>query len=424
LAGDIAKHKHILISPGNFPEKVVIDLPLSKSESNRAILLLKQVNAMEEGPEFSKSTDTEILLKGIDSDKKEINLQDAGTSFRFLTAWYAAMGIPKKLMGTKRMHERPIKPLVDGLTQLGAKIEYLGKKGFPPLEIKTSTGLKNTGPIKIDSTSSSQFTSALALISPQIKGGLDLEIKGKAVSKPYFKMTLDMIRDFGMTIGSEGKKVKLRGELKTPEKISIDRDWSSAAYYIFLFSILPIKEMLLIGLRADSYQGDRVIIDWLPFLGLEAGFSSLGMELKKTRRTDFPEVLDLNDFPDLGLPVIVLACIRNLEIDLNGLAHLEFKESNRLEALSSELKKVGSSFQIEKGRVSIHTKEEPVGIDQSLVFKSHQDHRIAMSLSLLACGGVISIENPEVVEKSFPNYWKEFKKMGFEISYSDLPPYI
>ena len=179
--------------------------------------------------------------------------------------------------------------------------------------------------------------------------------------------------------------------------------------------------MLLIGLNENSYQGDRVLKDWLPFLGLEAIFSDRGMELKKSQRVEFPQTLNLKDYPDLGLPLLVLVCIRNLKVGIKGLNHLEFKESNRLESLNTELNKIGFSIQNEKNRDFMSSPQNPGSLEKKPVFSSHLDHRIAMSLSLLACNGTISIEDPMVVEKSFPNYWQEFQKMGFEITFSDNP---
>ena len=196
---------NISLESSRVPKKTSIELPLSKSESNRIIILLNQLGESIPGIQFSDSTDTKTLLKALETSDSEINLGEGGTTYRFLTAYFAAIGQPITLNCTERMMERPIGPLVDALRNLGADIKYLRNEGFPPLEIRNSNGLRNPGPIQINQSVSSQFASALCLISPLIEEGFDLEITGKAVSNPYLDMTLGLLREFGME-GQQGWK--------------------------------------------------------------------------------------------------------------------------------------------------------------------------------------------------------------------------
>ncbi len=393
MAGSAIK---ISLERTKVPEKVSIQLPLSKSESNRAILLLNQLGLDASAITYSDSSDTQTLAEALRSKEKEINLGEGGTTYRFLTAYYAASGQPKTLNCSPRMMERPIAPLVDALEYLGADINYIKNEGFPPLRILNTNPLKNEGAVEISQSISSQFASALCLAAPLIKGGADIVNVGKPVSNPYLDMTLSLLQVFGMKVERSENKISIRGDLKRPERLQINRDWSAASFFICLAALLEIQTLEFPRLRKDNFQGDEILFDWAGYFGMKAFESGGGIEFKRIGQPSFPSKMKLKDYPDLGLPLITFSRIKNFGTTFSGLKHLKFKESDRLKVLDEEFKKVY---------------EEP-----NPSFYSHFDHRIAMSLSMLATEVPIEIQNPEVVNKSFPGFWTEYQKFGFNLS--------
>lgn len=387
---------NIQLEPEKVPRKVSVELPLSKSESNRLILLLDQGGKDLSGMEFSDSSDTKTLLEFINTKDPEVELGDGGTTYRFLTAYFAASGREIILNCSQRMKERPIEPLVSALKELGADIGYLENEGYPPLSIRKSPALKNPGVIRLDQKISSQFASALCLIAPLIDGGIDLEFQGSRVSAPYLDMTLEILKKFGTQVSLDDSRVSIRGTLTTPGSFSNNRDWSAASFFICLASLLKIEELEFPGLSKNDLQGDQILFDWAGYFGMEASENDTGIVFKRIGQAKFPSEIDLKDFPDLGLPLITFCRIKKLKTNFSGLDHLRFKESDRLEALEEELQRV-------------YEKPDPT-------FSSHHDHRISMSLAMLAAQFPIQMQNPETVNKSFPGFWEELKKLGFMIS--------
>ncbi len=398
---------------GNLPESTEIDLPLSKSESNRILILNKVFGIHSDPRKFSDSSDSKTLFEALDSKEPILDLGDGGTTYRFLTAFFATKGEKKILYCSERMEERPIRPLVDALTKMGAEIQYLKKEGFPPVQIKNEKAIHGAHSIDIDLGQSSQFASSLALVAPLFGGSLELKYSSKKVSLPYLEMTLDLLADFGMEVQRNENGVKISGSVGSNKTLLPTSDWSSAIFPILHFSLSPLESLTLNGLKENSIQGDSILFAWLKYFGLKGHFTGCALVLYKSDEKELPEKLDLKNQPDLALPFICWCLIKNKKCTLTGLEHLQFKESNRLKCLQSEVEKLGFSFSIDQGSAILEGQKGNFLSDE---IETYNDHRIAMSMSLFCWVQHLAIKNPQVVEKSFPNYWKELSKIGIAVS--------
>ena len=360
---------------------------------------------------LSNAKDTKILNEILNSfeTKKEINCEDAGTALRFLVAFLATKKGNWKISGSERMHERPIKPLIDSLVKLGANIHYLENKGFPPIEIKSEK--LTSGKLKLPGNISSQFISALLLIAPTIKGGLNLEITSKVLSKPYIDMTLGLMSEFGIEYSWENNLIKVKEQNYLSKNIKVENDWSAASFWYSFLALSKSGEIKIPNLYANSFQGDSVLSSIYLKLGIKTEFNEDSIILNKTKNVAKELELDLSNHPDLALPIIVTCCGLGIKAHLMGLESLKVKESNRLECIKQELRKFNISCEIDS--TSIKIKENQNIVQPTSIIECHNDHRIAMSIAPL-CMKVDSIkfDDKEVVNKSYPKFWKDIDRVS------------
>ena len=382
----------------------VVELPASKSITARALI----VNALMGGNapllNVAKCDDANVMLAALTSHDNIINVGAAGTAMRFLTAYFASCeGRTVVLDGTVRMRERPVGVLVDALRQMGAEIEYLSHEGFPPLKI---TGKRLHGiDLAMRGNVSSQFASALLMVAP-LAGGLHLTLEGEIVSKPYIDMTIGIMRHYGIDARWIGNTIVVQAGQYVHAPLAIEGDWSAASYWFALQALLPQSAIKLKPLLRHSLQGDSAIIDMMAPLGVVATW-----HVKELVLSNVPVTMprhycrDMAATPDLVPTLAVTLCLLRVPFILTGVGNLRIKESDRLEALGCELAKLGYSIEVGQGSLSYNGNHcEPSG---KVTIDPHDDHRLAMSLSLAAtrhCG--ITIKNAEAVSKSYPTFWQ------------------
>ena len=388
-----------------------IGLESSKSISNRLLIIKELCKTKFEIQNLSNSKDTEILNELLDSFKtrKDINCEDAGTALRFAVAFLTTKKGIWKVLGSKRMHERPIKPLIDCLIELGAEIKYLEKEGFPPIEIK-SKKLKSKK-LSLPGDISSQFISALLLVAPTIENGLILEITSKVLSKPYIDMTLDLMRQFGIEHSWENKLIKVEQQNYLAKNIKIENDWSAASFWYSFLALSKSGEIKIPNLYANSIQGDSVLSSIYLKLGIKTEFNKDSIVINKTKNIAKEIELDLSNHPDLALPIIVTCSGLGIKAHLMGLESLKIKESNRLECIKKELEKFNVICSISDSSIKI--KENQNIVQPKSTIECHNDHRIAMSIAPL-CMKVNSIkfDNKNIVNKSYPKFWEDFDRVS------------
>ena len=380
------------------PSKIVncdIDLPSSKSISNRLLIIqsLCKENFMIEN--LSDSDDTKNLELALNSKSNLIDVGSAGTTFRFLTSYLSTLvGEEFILTGSERMKERPIKELVDSLKELDAQIVYIEEENFPPLKIKGAK-LKSKK-IKIDGSVSSQFISSILLVSPTIKGGLELEINGDLVSKPYVLMTLKLMSEFGINWDWTENKIKIVEQNYLSKNYKVESDWSAATFWFQIASLSDHCNIKLNGLSETSIQGDIEVRNFFKNLGVESEFANNQLILTKIPAGTFPEKVDLIETPDIYQSLKCTLFAKRISTEISGIQTLKDKETNRISAVENELRKLHQSKKIE----------------------TYNDHRMAMSFAPLCLKyGELQINNAEVVSKSYPNFWQDLKKGGFKISF-------
>ena len=389
-----------------------ISVPASKSESNRA-LIIRAIAGVGQVDNLSTARDTQTMVKLLRSEDHTLDVLDAGTTMRFMTAYLAIKGNDHIITGTKRMCERPIGILVRALRQLGAEIEYLEKDGYPPLRIR---GFNSTGrsEIKMQGDVSSQYISAILMIGPMLNNGLSLELTGKISSRPYIDMTLGIMKHFGVSAVSRGNKIHIPQVNYKETVFKVDPDWSGASYWYAVAALADEAHILLEGFSLPSYQGDSRIKDIMVKLGVNSEFNKDGLLLTKTRHSDQVD-LDFSDVPDLAQTVAVVCAAKGITAHMTGLESLRIKETDRIAALQQELSKIGGNL-IE---LNSHKWElipgQPDNIPERISVNTYDDHRMAMAFAPLATKMNIQIENPVVVNKSYPSFWEDMRKAGFLI---------
>lgn len=403
---------HLLIRQGKSTGGEVI-LPLSKSISNRLLIISALSSKRVAIPELSDANDTR-LLKGLLKEPPGIlDARDAGTAFRFLTAFLAMREGHWVLTGSQRMKERPVEPLVKALHALGAKIDYSGRSGFPPLTIHGET--LQGGRVEVEATISSQFISALMMIAPQMPNGLEIKLLGKVGSRPYIEMTAALMKKAGVNLEMRSDEIHIPHAEYHSCEISVERDWSSAAFFYSLIGMGYPEAIVLNALRLNSIQGDQAIDNLGKNLGVSSWESEFGLRLHHHEAVVTEELLiDFTDYPDLAQAVVFLCAARGVRASIKGLESLRIKETDRILAMQIELRKMGGDL-IEK--------EPGLWIVESLkgapnqVLDAHNDHRMAMAMAPLAQRfGSISLTGSTTVVKSFPGFWENMKRLGFEIS--------
>ena len=387
-------------------------LPPSKSISNRALIIQALCQSKPKLLNLSQSSDTRSLIKALQANSKTIDIGDAGTSMRFLTAYLSQQKGSYILTGSDRMKERPIGHLVEALNSIGADINYLEKDGFPPLAINGKA--VEGGKVDVTTSVSSQFVSSLLLIAPTLKKGLSLSLKGELLSKPYIKMTLNIMRYFGIQSSWTNNTIQVEPQNYRPRDLKVESDWSALAFILQGMSIAKSAQVSISGLSKDSWQGDSYVLNLFEKFGLQHEFKNDKLFLKKFNK-DLNRDYNVNliDTPDLAQAYCCTLSAFSKSAKISGLNNLKLKESHRLKALHIELNKIG--------QISYYT-EDTMQLEASILhtptesFDSHNDHRMAMCLAPFALLFDIKIKNIEVVNKSYPSYWEDLKKMGFTIS--------
>ncbi|CAN1526203.1 AroA 5-enolpyruvylshikimate-3-phosphate synthase [Flavobacteriaceae bacterium] len=394
----------------------------SKSETNR-LLLLQALYPNISLENTSNSDDSEVMSSALSTNHQPptanhqtIDIHHAGTAMRFLTAYFASQeNRIVTLTGSSRMKERPIKILVEALQQLGAKIDYLENDGFPPIKI---TGQKITNnKVSLPANVSSQYISALLLIAPKLQNGLELKLIGEITSIPYIKMTLNLLQEIGVETSFSGNIISVNSKTQNlnPQTLTVESDWSSASYF---YSILALSEVgsqiTLSSYKQNSLQGDSALVEIYKKLGIETHFDGNKMTLvKQPNFKPKPLNLDLNNTPDIAQTIVVTCLGLGIGCHLTGLHTLKIKETDRLEALKTELSKLGASISVTHESLTL---APSTNIISNQTIATYNDHRMAMAFAPLALKTNINIENADVVSKSYPDFWNDLKNLGFEIS--------
>jgi 3-phosphoshikimate 1-carboxyvinyltransferase len=395
--------------------KVSIQLPASKSISNRALIL----HALSRSPfpieNLSDSDDTQVMLKAFESRDSIINIGAAGTAMRFLTAYLSQCEGNKIITGSERMKNRPVKILVEALRQIGAEINYVEKEGFPPLQI---TGRKlYGGEITLDGSVSSQYLSALMMIAPLMEKGLNISLKGNIISRPYIEMTLRLMELFGVKVFWEGKTIRIAPQTYIARPFKVESDWSAASYWYEIMALTQGNpDVELLGLEENSLQGDSKSAKLFENLGVKTDFSPSGsVRLTRFQKKIYTKLYqyDFVNEPDLAQTLVVTCCMLGIPFRFSGLQSLKIKETDRIMALQTELKKLGYIVKSEQDSLM---KWEGACCDPELgpIISTCEDHRMAMAFAPVCLKtGKIRINKPEVVSKSYPRYWEDLKKAGF-----------
>jgi 3-phosphoshikimate 1-carboxyvinyltransferase len=409
------------------PTKVInanINLPASKSISNRLLVIHFLMNKSFKIENLSNCNDTVDLINALHQIESKNNLEnkvtvdvgEAGTSYRFLTALLATLPGDYELRGTKKLMQRPMGELIEALKQLGAQISTNDNTGNGPLFItgKTLQG----GSIAIDASTSSQFITALMLVAPYFKEGLTIDLKGKVVSLTYIKMTLGIMRAFGAAVHFNDNLIQILHQPyhTSVETFTVEADWTAASYWYAFAAISKECNIVLNGLNEQSLQGDGILAHLFNIYGIQSQFNTIGVTLSKLKGSGFIHVFDFVDNPDLVQTFAFLNTGLGLPLQVNNASNLVHKETDRITALANEIKKIGGLLTVIEGD-DFNIESNKPELSEKAIFKTYHDHRMAMSAAILAMVfSKITIESEEVVSKSYPDFWEHLSQAGFEIS--------
>lgn len=391
----------------------------SKSETNR-LLLLKALFKGLTIQNLSNSDDGTLMQKALVSNSETIDIHHAGTAMRFLTAYFSIQKDRKTILtGSKRMQERPIGILVDALRSLGAQIDYLKNEGYPPLSIQGTTLTKSK--VTLNANVSSQYISALMLIGATLPNGLTILLEGKITSVPYINMTLQLLHQVGIEAIFQGQSIKIEpAQFKEVKKtITVESDWSSASYYYSLVAMMhrykeeQPTQITISSYKQDSLQGDAVLAEIYTQLGVISRFENNKLVLELDRHKKLPDLLalDLRNSPDIAQTIAVSCLGLGIGCDLTGLHTLKIKETDRLEALQTEITKLGGTIEVTDA--SLHLTKTNTALVENCRIATYHDHRMAMAFAPLGLCVPICIEDAGVVSKSYPDFWEDLKTLGF-----------
>ncbi|MDR1676174.1 MAG: 3-phosphoshikimate 1-carboxyvinyltransferase [Tannerella sp.] len=396
--------------------KAAIALPASKSISNRALILSALSPYPQEIRNLSDCDDTEVMRHALRSGTADINVGAAGTAMRFLTAYLAGKAGTWTITGTERMKNRPVKILADALLSLGAGITYPEKEGFPPLRIEGRP--LPGGEVTLDGSVSSQYISALLMVAPVMRNGLRLHLTGEVISKPYLRLTVGLMKQFGVKVEESGRTWTVAPQSYTAVPFTVEPDWSAASYWYEMAALCEGAEIRLAGLSRESLQGDAAIVPLFERLGVETRFLPDGAVLKRTAPPSCNRLeLDLTDMPDMAQTLTATCAALGIPFHFSGLQSLKIKETDRLAALRTELHKFGCQLTEQDGRI-LEWNGERCTAEDAPVIHTYEDHRMAMALAPLAlvCPGGVRVACPEVVSKSYPHFWDDLRRAGFSVA--------
>lgn len=389
-----------------------VELPASKSISNR-VLTIRAISGIQSSIEnLSVCDDTETLQRALASNASVVDVGAAGTAMRFLTAFFAQKQFTEcRLTGTERMKQRPIRLLVDALCELGAKINYVEQEGFPPIDIvgKQLDG----GKICLKGNVSSQYISALMMIAPAMKNGLQIELIPPVISKPYIDLTRQLMQTFGVDVRSRENILEIPAQQYKMQSYTIESDWSAASYWYEILALQKQGEFFLKGLTKNSLQGDSKLVDIFADLGVSTFFEERGVRIVANGREVAEMNYDFVDQPDLAQTLVVTCCFLGIPFCFSGLGSLKIKETDRILALKNELLKFGFELNEPENGVLAWNGCKNTIQNKTISIATYNDHRMAMAFAPIATKMPIWIENMEVVSKSYPTFWKDLCKAGF-----------
>lgn len=402
-----------------------IQLTGSKSECNRALIISALSKKLVKVENLSNAADT-VTLNGILNnleeeleveiqESKTVDVGPAGTAMRFLSAYLSAKNGNFLLTGTERMKQRPIGILAEALKTIGADISYAEAEGFPPLNIVGPLNQK-TAEVKIKGDISSQYISALLMIAPILPQGLTLEIEGELTSKPYVDMTLDMLAEVGIAHSWNGNSISIKPQAFKHGTLVVEPDWSAASYWYSIAALADEAEISLPALKEKSLQGDSQIKNIMKIFGIATSKTDNGIAISNLGLSlDTKEVLDLKTCPDLAQTIVVIAAALGKNMAFTGLETLKIKETDRIAALQNELAKIGVTLTEDNLVYTLNT--DNLHFPDKITIATYEDHRMAMAFAPLALLiNEVEIEEMQVVEKSYPYYWEDLKKAGFDVS--------
>lgn len=406
--------KFTVSGPQNKSVQLSLDLASSKSESNRALIMNALSGNTIPLQNLANARDTETMTRLLSQlSSPEWDVLDAGTTMRFTTAFAAVKGLNKVMTGTQRMKERPIGILVNALRTLGVEIEYLGVEGYPPHHI---IGFEKqlTNHLQIRGDVSSQYISALLMIAPSLPEGLILELTGKVGSKPYIQMTINLMKHFGVSADWKENIITIAPQQYTHQAYTIEGDWSGASYWYSIAALADNAEIELIGLRKNSNQGDSVLTNLMTNLGVSTEFKENSVILRNTGKCNDFE-WDFTHCPDIAQTIAVIVAQKGVSAKFHGLESLRIKETDRIDAIKNELAKFGTEVTV-IGDESIEILNPKFNITPNIEIETYHDHRMAMAFAPLGLIAPIIIKDPSVVNKSYPDYWRDLANAGFTIA--------
>ncbi len=395
--------------------KGTILLPASKSESNRALIIQALCEEPLELHNLASARDTQTMIRLLESEGHVLDVIDAGTTMRFLTAYFSAVGRDQILTGTPRMCKRPIGILVDALRKLGAEIEYWKQEGYPPLHIVSKGEGLRGGELSISGSVSSQFITALLMIGPTLKGGLKLHLEGKIASRPYIEMTLGLMEYFGVKAIWEDRDIVVPEQSYQPRDYTIESDWSAASYWYSMVALAETAEIKLLGLRQLSRQGDSQIARLMESFGVKTEYQEDGVLLTKTQAVADPELeMDFVETPDLAQTIAVVSAATGIPVRMTGLETLRIKETDRILALQNML----GNFNVRMESADDTLFKVEGQFNPSIKpIETYEDHRMAMAFApLIMRQDELMIKEPEVVKKSYPEFWDHLQNIGITVS--------
>lgn len=402
-----------LSGPADRQLQANIKITGSKSESNRSLLLA----ALYDGitiENLSNSDDAQVMRQGLQKTSGTVDIHHAGTAMRFLTGYFAAQeGKEVVLTGSKRMTERPIKILVDALRNLGATISYVNNEGYPPIRITGKSLIKDK--VSLPANVSSQYISSLLLIAPSLKNGLELQLIGKITSVPYIKMTLSLLNELGIPNAFKGNTITVGSKTSVlPKTLVVESDWSSASYYYSIVALAAVgSEITLSSYKKNSLQGDSVLAEIYTHFGVTTTFGTHTVTLRKSEQPTKNTVeFDLANAPDIAQTIAVTVFGLGMGCHLTGLHTLKIKETDRLEALHTELSKLGAIISVSDKTLTI---EPSSMVKADVSMDTYNDHRMAMAFAPLALKTAIYINDAGVVSKSYPDFWEDLKSLQFSV---------
>ena len=389
----------------------------SKSESNR-LLLLQALYPNIAIDNLSNSDDAQVMQEGVKISNGTVDIHHAGTAMRFLTTYFASQENKEVILtGSQRMTERPIKVLVDALNEMGAEISYVKNDGYPPLKIKGKK-LRETK-VSLPANISSQYISSLLLTAPSLENGLELELVGKITSVPYIKMTLALLTQIGVKNSFDGNTIKVASKpVIESVNLVVESDWSSASYFYSIVALCEVgTEITLSAYKMNSLQGDSILAILYKSFGVETTFENNSIKLLKVdnsivESSSMPIEFALENAPDIAQTIAVTCFGMGVGCHLTGLHTLKIKETDRLEALKTELSKLGANISVTDKTLTL---EPSNNIKKDIAIDTYNDHRMAMAFAPLALKTPLLINDAEVVSKSFPDFWSNLKQLKFRV---------